>query len=174
MPTAPSPLRLWPGVTLVLLLLALRFVVPAVTPPDFEVAGASIGFISTIGTLACALGVLLWWLLLSRAPWPDRVGVLLLMPLAVVALRPLTHMSIQNGMMGLMFYIYAIPVTLSVAFVAAAVLTRDWSPRSRRVAMAAAIVAGCAVWTAVRTDGLISGGAQLQWRRTPTAEARLL
>jgi outer membrane protein assembly factor BamB len=41
--------------------------------------------------------------------------------------------------------------------------------------MAALILVGCAVWTLLRTDGIMgAGGAQLAWRWSPTAEERLL
>ena len=40
--------------------------------------------------------------------------------------------------------------------------------------MVVAIVIGCGVWTLVRTDGILGGVADLEWRWTPTAEERLL
>ena len=168
------PLRLWPGVAAALLLIILRWFLPAVAPDDFEVLGMNPGFVSVVGALFCAVGVVFWWLFFSRAPWRDRLGALAVMALAIVAVRPLTHISIQNGMMGMMFFIWAVPATLSLAFVGWAIVTRQWAARPRRAAMVAAIVAGSGVWMLARTNGISSGGVELEWRWTPTAEERLL
>src|SRR5260221_14543464 len=88
---APSrkPLRLWPGVVAVVLQWLAWFVVPAVFP-----AIAIYG--SLFGVLA-ALVIVLWWLFFSRAPWLDRMGALVMMPVAVVATRQIADASIANG-----------------------------------------------------------------------------
>ena len=174
MPASPLPLRLWPGVAAALLLISLRWFLPAVAPDDFEVLGMSAGFLSVVGALFCAAAVVVWWLFFSRASWRDRLGALAVMALAIVAVRPLTHISIQNGMMGMMFFIWAVPATLSLAFVGWAIVTRQWAARPRRAAMVTAIVVGSGAWTLARTDGISSGGVELEWRWTPTAEERLL
>jgi hypothetical protein len=97
-----------------------------------------------------------------------------MMIVAMVATRPITHESIQNGMMGLMFVMYAIPV-VSLALVAWAVASRRLSAGPRRVAMVAAFLLACGVWALVRTDGVTgSGGVEWKWRWTNTAEQRLL
>ena len=77
-------------------------------------------------------------------------------------------------MMGRMFYIYAVPPTITLALVAWAVASRRLYGRQRFVAMVLAILAGCAVWTLVRTDGILGGVAELKWRWTASAEERLL
>ena len=76
-----------------------------------------------IGLLASAGGavlILAWWLFFSRAPWPERLGALVLMPLAVVATSLFVHPSVSNGVMGRMLYFYAVPAA-SLALVAGAV-----------------------------------------------------
>ncbi len=40
--------------------------------------------------------------------------------------------------------------------------------------MVVAIVIGCSVWTLARTNGILGGAADLEWRWTPTAEELLL
>ena len=168
-----TPLRLWPGVTAAVLLVLIRFVLPAAAP-EGQIFGADAGLIAVLGGLALALAIIVWWLFFSRAPWPERLIAIGVMILVTVAIRPLTHISIQNGMMGMMFFIYAVPTTLSLAFVFWAVASRGLSERPRRVAMIVAILIGCGVWTLARTDGLLGGTAELQWRWTPTAEELLL
>jgi len=89
--------------------------------------------------------------------------------------KVLLHPSVATGMMGFMFFIYAIPV-LSMAFVVWAVATRNVTAGGLRYAsMAGAIVLACAGWALARTDGMTGGAAsQFAWRWSPTAEDRLL
>jgi len=165
--TPREPLRLWPGVLIVVLQWLLRFVVPLFVP-----AAALVGVLAGPAGL---VAIVVWWMFFSRAPWSERWGALALMIVAPVAIRNLTHESIQNGMMGMMFVLYALPPTLSLAFVVWAVATRRLAAGPRRAAMVAAILLGCGVWTLARTNGISGGGSSdLAWRWTETAEERLL
>ena len=168
-----KPLRLWPGVAAAVLLLLIRFVLPVVAPKA-EFFGMDAGILAILGGLVGALVIVLWWTFFSRAPWFERLGALAVMIVAVVATRPLTDISIQNGMMGRMFFIYAVPPTITLALVAWAVASRRLSQGPRRAALVVAILMGCLVWTLVRTNGILGGAADLAWRWTPTAEQRLL
>jgi len=163
-PALRKPLRLWPGVAGAVLL-AARFVIPAIAP-DFAVVGMMSG-------AAGALVVVVWWLLLSRAPWFDRVGAVGLAAVAMAATFRVIHVSIQNGMMGYMFLMYAIE-GVTFALVVGAVVSRRFSGGPRRASLVAAILTGCGVWTLLRTDGLQAGGSQWAWRWSPNAEERLL
>ena len=169
-PTDPrtdrKPLRLWPGVIAASIIVLVRFALPLVMPD-----ASSLG---VIAGLAGTVAVIVWWTFFSRAPWLERLGAVVVIAVAIVAIRPLLHESIVGGMMGMMFAIYAVPTVLGIAFVAWAVLTRRFSDWTRRVSMVATILLACGVWTLVRTDGISSGGAQLAWRWTPTPEERLL
>ena len=168
-----KPLRLWPGVTLAVLLVLVRFVLPVIAPKA-EFFGLDAALLSILGGLAGAVLILVWWLFFSRAPWSDRLAAIGVMAVAILATKPLTHVSIQGGLMGRMFLIYAAPPTLGLALVAWAAATRRWPAGRRRVAMVVALALGCGVWTLARTDGIIGGVPDLEWRWTPTAEARLL
>jgi outer membrane protein assembly factor BamB len=169
--TVRKPIRLWPGVVAAVLLALIKFVLPAVAP---EFLGLDTTVLGVLGGLVVALVIVIWWVFFSRAPWLERLGAIVVMVVAVVATRPLMHMSIQNGMMGMMFFIYAVPTTLSLAFVAWAVATRGMSNGPRRAALVVAILIGCGVWGLARTNGILGGVADLEWRWTPTAEERLL
>src|SRR5262245_25232046 len=94
------PIRLWPGVAAAALLVLLRFVVPLLSR-DFLLIGM-------FGGLICALAILVWWLLFSRAPWIERIGAIVLMAVAVFAARSLVHVSIRGGMMGFMLPVFSI------------------------------------------------------------------
>ena len=166
--TTRRPLRLWPGVIFVVLQWFFWVVVPAV--PAF---GAEAEFIGLIGGVLCGLIVVVWWLLFSRAPWLDRFAVLALVVVGLAVTRRIVHPSIAGGMMGNLIFVYAIPV-MSLAIVAGAVAGRGLSETRRRVAMAAAILLGCGVFTLLRTDGSFGAGSQFAWRWSTTAEERLL
>ena len=169
--TAQRSLRLWPGVVIVALQWLLRFVAPVIVPAHLAPQAMMVG---VMGALVCTLALIVWWVFFSRAPWSERLGAMVLIALAVAITPLLLHESIATGAMGLMFYIYATPV-LCLALVAWAVATRNLSDRTRRLALVAAIILACGVWTLFRTEGMTgSAGAQFKWRWTQTPEELLL
>jgi outer membrane protein assembly factor BamB len=167
-----KPLRLWPGVVLAVLLVFFRSILPAVAP-GAELFGLDASVIPTLGGLLFSVLILVWWFFFSRAPWSDRLISLGVIAVAMLVTRPLTHISIQNGFMNRMFY-FSAPMTVSLALVIWAIASRRLSGGGRRLAMVAAIFAGCGVWALARTDGVFGGASVLHWRWTPTAEERLL
>ena len=164
--TPRKPLRLWPGVAAVVVQWSLLLVAPLVGPDT--------AIIGVLGGVGCGLVVLAWWLFFSRARWSERIGVFVLMIVAVAVAKRMVHASISNGMMGMMLPIYSIPV-LSLALVVAAVVSRHLSSGARRASFVGAIALAFAVFMIVRTDGVTgAGSSDLHWRWTPTAEQRLL
>jgi outer membrane protein assembly factor BamB len=166
-PADQKPLRLWPGVLVVVLQWLAWIVLPIVVPEAtfYGVLG---------GVFGGGLAVLLWWLFFSRAPWPERVGAILLMPAALYATWYVVHPSIANGMMGMMLPIFAIPV-LSLALVCWAVAGQRLSRGPWRASLVVAILLACGVFTLLRTGGITGDGdSDLHWRWTPTPEERLL
>ena len=172
MPSPPT-LRLWPGVLFAALLALTRFIMPAVAPKA-ELFGLGTALVAVAGGLLFAVAILVWWMFFSRAPWSERFVVLAAMVVAMFGIAPFTDISLQNGLMGRMLYVYAFPPTLGLALVVWAATSRGLDTSRRRLALAAAILIGCAVWTLARTDGLFWDLPQLAWRWTPTAEDRLL
>ncbi len=165
-PTPQKPLRLWPGVVIVILQWVLRFGVPVLVP---EAA-----MYGVLGGLFCGLAIVLWWLFLSRAPWSERLGAVGLMIVALFATSRLVHESIATGAMGFLIFLLAIPV-LSLAFVVWAAASRRLSAGPRRAAMVATILLACGVWTLVRTGGVTGTfNNDLNWRWVKTPEERLL
>ena len=159
----PLSLRLWPGLIggALLLFSALR--------PLFT----SDGGIGVLAGVVGALIVIVWWLFFSRAPWSTRLTTIGTTAVFMYLTYRIIDASIAGGMMGLMFPIFAVQ-TVALALVIWAVLSRGWSETPARLALHFAIVIGCGVWLLIRTDGIISGGPQLAWRWTPTAEQKLL
>ena len=164
---AEKPLRLWPGVLAVVLQWLGWMVLPTLVPE-----GALYWILG--GVFGGGLAVVLWWLFFSRAPWFERVGALVLMPVALVATSRLVHPSIASGAMGMLLYLYSIPV-LCLALVCWAAASRRLSRQLRRVSMVAAILLACGVFTLLRTGGMSGdGAADFHWRWTQTPEERLL
>src|SRR5262245_37264804 len=164
--TSRQPLRVWPGMIAVALQWLIWYGVPFVAPEAFMVV--------MIGGLACSLAVLVWWLFFSRAHWAERLGAIALMVVSVVATKRVVHPSIAGGAMGMLLYIFSIPV-LSMALVVAAAVGRRLSSGPRRAAMAAAILLACAVFTLVRTGGMSGEGDQaLHCRWTQLPQQRLV
>jgi outer membrane protein assembly factor BamB len=163
---AEKPLRLWPGAAAVALQWLPWLVLPIVAPEALRYGM----FAGVLGGLV----IVVWWLFFSRAPWSERLGALVLMPLAVFATKQLVHPSIANAGMGMMLPIFAIPV-LSFALVAWAAASRRLSSGPRRVTMLASILLACGIFTLVRTGGISGDGhPDLHWRWTETPEERLL
>ncbi len=160
----PKPLRLWPGVVAVVLLLLVRFGLKIVVP-GFQ------GFSwAMMGGFGCTLAILVWWVFFSRARWLDRLGAVVLMIVALFVTWRIRHVS-----MGPLWLLgYAVPI-LCVAFVAWAVASRHLSDGLRRATMVATILVASGAWAALRTDG-ISGDhdANFTWRWTESPEEQLL
>jgi outer membrane protein assembly factor BamB len=164
--TPRKPLRLWPGVVAAALLCVVRFGVPVVEP-------GAVAF-GLFGGLFGALAIVLWWMFFSRAPWSERLGAIVLMIAALAATPRILHKSLATGMMGMLFFIYAIPA-LSLAFVAWAVASRRFPDGLRRVSMVATILLACGAWALVRTGGITGeADSDFHWRWSETPEERLL
>jgi outer membrane protein assembly factor BamB len=163
-----KPLRLWPGVVAVVLQWLAWLVVPLIMP------GTMGGIIGAFGGLVGGLLVLVWWAFFSRAPWRERWGAILLMTVALVATSRILHETLATGGMGMLFYMYAIPV-LSLAFVVWAAASRRLSDGRRQAAMIVTILVASGAWTLTRTNGVTGDGNQdFAWRWAETPEERLL
>ncbi|HET8550547.1 MAG TPA: PQQ-binding-like beta-propeller repeat protein [Bryobacteraceae bacterium] len=163
-PARRKPLRLWPGVIAVVLLLLARFGLKAVIP-GFR--GFSLGMMWSFGA---ALAVVLWWVLLSRARWSERLGAVVLMIVALAGTWQLKH----DSMGPLWLAAYAVP-GLCLALVVGAAAGRRLSDGPRRATIAASILLASGVWTLVRTEGITGDHvAEFRWRWAKSPEERLL
>jgi hypothetical protein len=164
--TRKTPIRLWPGVAIVIFQWLGWLVVPVVVP-EATMYGV-------IGGMAGGLAIVVWWLFFSRAPWSERIGAVALMIAAVAATPLLLHESVARGNLGFQFLLYVIPV-LSLAFVVWAVGSRRLSNGLRWAGMVATILLACGVFTLVRSKGLRGDGMpEFAWRWAETPEERLL
>jgi len=173
--SSPSrTLRLWPGVVLAAFSVLARFGLPMALP-DTPIFGLESGVAGLLGSVIGTLGIILWWVFFSRAPWPERLGALGVMVAAVLATRAVAHESIVGAGQGILLPLMGTQV-MALALVVWAVASRGLADVPRRVSMAAAIVLACGLFAIIRTDG-VSGsvlGSDYRWRWTPTAEELLL
>jgi outer membrane protein assembly factor BamB len=163
-----KPLRLLPGVIIVIIQWLIRFGVPLLIHGDI---------VTQISVLAGVLGgvaIIIWWLFYSRARRFDRITGVGLMLVAFVVTAQFLHISITTSMMGLMFAVYSVPV-LSLTFVLWAALSRELSTSQQRITMAATIVLSTGFWVLLRTEGMNAESHQdFVWRWTKSKEERLL
>ncbi len=164
--TPLKSLRLWPGVVIAVLLLLCMFVVPAVV--------SGVGLYATLGGAVGALAILVWWVFFSRALWPERLGVVVLIVVAILAARLVVHASVVGTGVRSIFPVYGL-ISSAIALVVAAFISRRLSVRARRAVLAASILLACAAWAFVRIEG-VSGDFNFDfaWRWSQTAEERLL
>jgi hypothetical protein len=166
-PATRKPLRTWPGILIVTAQWLAFFVLPGLVPD-----AALYGIMG--GVLGGGVTTVLWWLFFSRAPWSERLAAIALMPAAVFGSWYIVDKSIQTGAMGLMLYLYAIPV-MCLALVIWAVAVRGLARGPRFASLIGTILAACALFALVRTGGMSGeGDADLHWRWTATPEERLL
>ena len=161
-----KPLRILPGIIIIIIQLLLRFVLPVFVPEAIAVG--------LFGGILGGLAVFIWWAFFSRAPRLDRWTAVVLMILALLATAQFLDISISTSMMGLMFPVYSIPV-LSLAFVVWAVTSRHLSDIPRRATMVATILIASGFWVLLRSNGM-DGQAHhffaLRWAKT--SEARVV
>jgi outer membrane protein assembly factor BamB len=165
-PALRKPLRLWPGIAIAALIVAIGYVMPIVVPDQ--------AVLLFLGPVVGAALIILWWLLLSRARWYERVGAIVIIAAATILQRYVVHPSIAGGAMGNLSYVLAVP-TLCIALVGWAWAGRGHAPAGRAAAAVAAVGLGILPWMVLRTGGISGGGkSDFHWRWTPTHEQRLL
>ncbi|TWT65412.1 outer membrane biogenesis protein BamB [Posidoniimonas polymericola] len=159
----PNPLRVWPAVLLVVVMWASIIVPTSLVP-----FGMATMWSLMVGLGGGTVGYLVWWLLASRVPWPDRVsGLLLLAALLLVGTQFLFHPTASQPMPLLTMLIPCLLSATTFGFLLSKPL--PWNA-ARWVALAWLIMT-VVVWSGVRVDG--SDGTlalQLSWRGLPTAE----
>lgn len=91
-PTQQKPLRLWPGVVLVILQWLIRFGLPLAVPADIA------NQIGVFGGILFGLFIILWWAFFSRAPRVERWGGIILMIVSLLVSASFIHVSISTAM----------------------------------------------------------------------------
>ena len=163
---ANKPLRLWPGVIIVILLWLARFVIPVLLPQAIAIA--------IFGGLLLGLAVAVWWVFFSKAPRFERWFAIPIMIVALFASSHILHKSLASSMQGMMYTLYAVPV-LCIVFVMWAVASRNLSDKFRLATMIATIFLASGFWALLRTNGMDGESHQdFAWRWSKTPEELLL
>ncbi len=164
--TQRKQLRLWPGIVIIILLWSVRFIIPFFIP-DATILGV-------FGGLVFGLLIIVWWAFFSRAPGFDRWFGVVLMIAAIAATSQFLHKSMATAMMGLMFFVYAVP-WLCLVFVIWALTCSRLPNILRRLSMAVVILLASGFWVLLRTDGMDGQTHQdFAWRWAKTSEEILL
>jgi outer membrane protein assembly factor BamB len=165
-PKRVKSLRLWPGVTIVILQWLLWLFLQDIMPEALAIGV----FSGIIGWLA----IIIWWAFFSRAPVFERWSAPLLMIVMIILTFFFLDESISTAMMGMMFPVYVTPF-LSLMFVIWAVVSPYLKGSVRRITMVASIILSCAIWIFIKTDGMTGDADQdLAWRWAETSEERFL
>jgi outer membrane protein assembly factor BamB len=160
-----QPLRVWPALLFLILMVAARF-----GPGLVEGGGSKYWMVAMFGPILCCLLLFIWWLAASRANWRERVfgavvllgGAALMVALADPTMRgaATSYLTLPSG-----FALFAV-----MAF-----LLGRRRPIVRTPLMVMAAIGGFAVSTLLRNEGMTGDYAfTLRWRWTPTQEEALL
>jgi outer membrane protein assembly factor BamB len=161
-----SKSRLWPGIGLVILQWLLRFVLPAIFPGTI--------IVGVFGSIIIGFLVLVWWVFFSGVKLFDRWLAVVLIIISLILSSKLIDISMATAMMGMMFWVFSIPV-MCLALVLWAIATAKMTEAVRRISMVAVILVAAGVWICLRTKGMDGEIHQyFAWRWAKTSEERLL
>jgi outer membrane protein assembly factor BamB len=159
------PLRLWPGVVMVVIMWA------AILGPAILAPGTFAKFIGLIsGPIVGLLGIAIWWLFASRLRWAERWLGLFTLAIGGAVASLLVHPSF--GWMGVIMS--GLPWALT-AWVGWLVVFGRATVPVRRFGLVVSILLGWSYCTLLRLEGVDgSFSADLPWRWAPTAEEKFL
>jgi outer membrane protein assembly factor BamB len=138
------PLRAWPALAIVFLMIAARF-----GPSLFEDGAAKYWMVSVFGPLLCCLLLLIWWLAASRATWRERVFGFL----GLVASAAITVALAHPTMRGPGTTYFTLPMGFFL-FALMAALLKESPPGTRARTAVLMALAGFAVTLFLRNDGM--------------------
>lgn len=165
-PKLHKPLRLWPGVSIVILQWIVRFVIPYIKPDAIA--------LGVFGGTLLAVALVIWWIFFSKATLFDRWFAPVLVAASLLIAAQFLDKSIATAMMGLMFTLYSIPI-MCLAFAIWAVVSRNLSLKMKRISMIATILIASGGWILIRTNGMDGESHQdFGWRWTKSSEERLI
>ncbi|HLH56006.1 MAG TPA: PQQ-binding-like beta-propeller repeat protein [Verrucomicrobiae bacterium] len=162
---AARPLRTWPALLIVLLMLATRY-----GPELSREPSANSWMVSVFGPLLGCLLLLIWWVAASRANWKERVFGLL----GLLAGATLTVLLVDPSMRGPAIIYFTLPIGFLLFAVSATVL-RNGQPGVRGAVPVLLAVAGFALSIGLRSEGMTGDYKfvfRARWKQT--AEQTLL
>ncbi len=159
------PLRTWPALVLIALIVAARF-----GPASLEGGLTNYWMIAVFGPLLCCVLMLIWWLTASRATWKERVFGLL----ALIAGLGVTLALVHPTMRGPGTTYLTVPMGMFLFG-----LTAAWLAKARPVIRTGFAVllafAGFGFSMLLRNEGMTGDYVMdTRWRWTTSAEATML
>lgn len=159
------PLRVWIPLLLLALMAVARFV-----PGMVQDGPSMIWMASAFGPLLAGLGIVLWWLLLSRARWSERgVGLLglILIFAAIVA-------GVDPSMRGPLTLVMTLPMGIAAFAIGVCLLGHRLSFQRTWIGLLFALLA--ASWSLLLQNFGTRGdfAFELDWRWNETAEQQFL
>ncbi len=160
-----KPLSRWLPILCLAMMVFSRFV-----PGLVDDGPAMIWMVAAFGPLLFGLLIVLWWLLLSRATWQERIVGLLGIVACLAAVISLLHPTMQEATIPVM----TIPLGLGGFAVGAVLCSNMLGFRRTLIALLACFLAA-GTTALLRTDGVWGNFAfGLDWRWKPTAEEQFL
>jgi outer membrane protein assembly factor BamB len=157
--------RLWLGVAIVI---AMWLVIKL---PEWLTPGTMYQFMGMMwGPMLGLLGVLIWWLLLSRLPWATRLTGFLAFVVGVAIAIGLG--DVKSMMMPYIIFTLPLSLTLWVLWTA---IGRRLGPKPFRIGLVLGLVGLWSIFALFRFNGLNGNvHAALAWRWQQTAEEKFL
>lgn len=161
-----KPLRIWVPLLLVAVT-AVLWLIPRL------IADAGVGWqiVSVVSPAACGILIMLWWLLLSRATWQERIVGLLGVGVAFA----LTLQLLDKSMSPAGVLILTIPLG-TAGFAIGAILFSNVLSFKRTVVAILLAVCGFGFSALLRSGGMWGefGALDLHWRWNPSHEEQML
>jgi outer membrane protein assembly factor BamB len=160
-----KPLRVWIPAILLPCMVIVRFI------PDWVENGPSmIWATSAFGPFLIAFVILVWWLLLSRARFVERIVGLL----GIIGIIAIVSVMLHSSMQGPLIVVMTIPMAIA-GFAACLVMMRNSQTNQRTYFALLVALLMAAVSLLFKTDGVWGNFAfNLDWRWKQSAEERLL
>jgi hypothetical protein len=160
-----TPLRIWPALVLVALMLITRF-----GPSLLEDEISSLWMVPLLGPMVCWVLILIWWLSVSRATWKERLVGLL----GLIASVAVTVLLVHPTMRGPGIFQFALPMGMT-AFVLGLALFSTRRPAIRTGIALLLGFTGFGYSTLLRSDGLTgSYSFATPWRWSQSPEEAML
>jgi outer membrane protein assembly factor BamB len=160
-----KPMRIWIPLLLLPLMVIARFVPDIIQDPP-----ANIWMVGAFGPVLLSLAILLWFVLVSRARWWERLLGVICIVLILAAIMGLSHESF----IGPPFMMMTIPLTVGGFALGAIAFGRTLNKNRLWYSLAIAALLG-GVCALLKTDGVWGDfKSALAWRWDETAEDRLL
>ena len=159
------PLRVWPAVFLLAVMVIARLI-----PRLVDDGPANLWMSAAFGPIICGLLIVVWWLLLSRATWKERIAGLA----GIAGTAAVTLFAMDKSMLGPGVMVLTIPMGTAAFGLAAIIFGRTLSFRRTMLAILLAGI-GFGFSVLLKSDGMWGDFAiDLNWRWKESREDQIL